>query len=94
MRPEDKVKLEEERRLGVEARQTLESPALRTALDDMKTATVAKWSEAAAEADRTDLWNFYRAVLCFEAALEAAVASGRFAENELSEAMGKMRRIA
>jgi hypothetical protein len=90
---ERRIKLQNERLSGEEARQILENPLVVQTIADMKSATIEKWRDAPTEADRTDLWQFYRAVCLFEQAFVLAMENGRFAANELTDVMEKMRRV-
>lgn len=91
---EQKLKLQEERMRGEEARQILESRPVKETLAQMKEATINKWQDTGDSATRDDLWQFYRAVRLFEEALTDAVTGGKFAEAELSDVMDKMKRVA
>lgn len=91
---ERQIGLQEDRLKGEAARQILENPLVSGTIADMKSATIEKWRDAATEADRTDLWQFYRAVCLFEQAFVLAMENGRFAESELSDVMQRMRKTA
>jgi hypothetical protein len=90
---ERRIKLQNERISGEDARQIIENPLVVQTIEDMKSATIEKWRDAATEADRTDLWQFYRAVCLFEQAFVVAMENGRFATSELDGLMQEMRRV-
>ncbi len=90
---ERRINLQNERLSGQEARQILENPLVVQTIADMKSATIDKWHNAATEAGRTDLWQFYRAVCLFEQAFVLAMENGQFAATELDGLMKEMRRV-
>lgn len=80
--------LEEEVRLGAEARALIENELLQRVLGALKAQCFTAWTVATKTEEREDCWRLYNSAERFKTELEAMIVNGKFA-GEAIEAQAR-----
>ena len=90
------MELEQERIRGERARQILEDPMVRDALDAIEAETIAKWEMTPARDTeaREKLWMFYVVSKKFRNTLKETMDTGKMAAIQLSEKQSLATKVA